>query len=78
MRFTTVFPLLMYITDNEAYQKDIVEITEKLSQTLPMVCTYFHDLAFMNVLKELNRYDKAVVKHYEAFEIWARAMKALR
>lgn len=75
-------PLLMYITDRDAYQDGITEMTEKLSQTLPMVCSYFQDLAFMNVLKELNKYDKVVKKHFETFEktkeVWARGMKALR
>lgn len=75
-------PLLMYITDRDGYQDGIVDMTEKLSRTLPKVCTYFHDLEFINILKELNKYDKAVEKHFAAFEktkeIWTRGMETLQ
>lgn len=71
-------PLLMYITDRENYRDGISVMTEQLNQTLPAICRYFGTRAFLNILRELKKYDRAVETHFTAFEetkkIWAEAM----
>ncbi|MFA0815132.1 MAG: hypothetical protein ACC608_05030 [Anaerofustis sp.] len=75
-------PLLLYITQSESYQQQIDSIREKLMLTLPRVCTYFGNNGFMTILRELNRYDKNVKKHYRQFmemqEIWNRITSYLQ
>jgi hypothetical protein len=48
----------------------------KLIKSIPRVCEYFDRNEFMNVITELNRYDKNVEKHYqqymEAQRAWAK------
>ena len=69
-------PLLLYITQREDYEAKIQEMRENLSVTLPKICTYFGKENFMNISKELERYNKNVEKHYKQFietqEIWAK------
>jgi len=57
----------LYITQSESYQQQIDSIRQKLMLTLPRVCTYFGNNGFMTILRELNRYDKNVKKHYRQF-----------
>jgi uridine kinase len=46
---------------------------------LPKVCAYFGYADFMNISKELERYNKNVKKHYNDFietqRIWAKIME---
>jgi len=69
-------PLLLYITQRDQYDIKIQEMREKLDATLPKICAYFNNEEFMNVSKELERYNKNVEKHYEQFietqNIWKR------
>lgn len=69
-------PLLIYITQRENYEIKIEEMREKLQVTLPKVCAYFGRDDFMNILKELERYNNNVEKHYNQFvqtqEIWIK------
>lgn len=75
-------PLLLYITHEENYQHKIKEMREQLLATLPKICTYFGNNDFMNILSELNRYDKNVKKHYKEYleiqEIWSKIIKFLK
>ena len=61
-------PLLLYITDNEHYNDRIIEMREKLQQTLPKICAYFNDDSFMKIMDELERYNRNVRKHYQQFQ----------
>ena len=74
-------PLLMYITDKNNYRTEIYAMTERLNETLPVICRYFGTPAFMNILKELKKYDRVVEKHFYAFEetkrVWAKVMAEL-
>jgi hypothetical protein len=74
-------PLLLYITDRPNYREKISDMTEKLNRTLPMICRYFHAQAFMNVLRELKKYDQDVQEHFRTFEaskqIWAKVMEGI-
>jgi hypothetical protein len=75
-------PLLIYITQRENYEIKIEEMREKLQVTLPKVCAYFGRDDFMNILKELDRYDNNVEKHYKQFvqtqEIWTKINEFLK
>lgn len=74
-------PLLLYITQREQYEEKIEEMRIKIDATLPKICTYFGREDFMNVSKELERYNRNVKKHYQQFletqEIWAKISKFL-
>lgn len=72
-------PLLLYITQPDCYEKKIEEIRKQLNETLPKVCTYFDKPEFMNILTELEKYNKNVKKHYDDFiktqHAWTKIME---
>ncbi len=74
-------PLLLYITQRESYPEKIREMRSKLAVALPAVCTYFGNPDFMNIQKELNKYDRNVELHYLTFrktqEVWGRLMQEM-
>lgn len=61
-------PLLLYITQRERYQSEIVEIRENLNFVIPKICDYFGNQDFRAVLKELDHYDSQVEAHFKDFE----------
>ena len=67
-------PLLLYISDKEKYRENITDMERKLEETVPKLNKVFADDCFTELIKELNKYDKDVVKHYEEYkrtnEIW--------
>lgn len=69
-------PLLLYITQREHYDEKIDEMRKHLITVLPKVCTYFRREEFMNISKELERYNRNVKKHYQQYietqQIWKR------
>lgn len=69
-------PLLLYITRQDEYDEIIGDMRSQLAATLPKVCAYFGREEFMNISKELERYNKNVKKHYgqylEIQQIWAK------
>lgn len=74
-------PLLLYITQQEHYDEKIKEMRERLSATLPKVCAYFGREDFMNISKELERYNRNVKRHYQQFletqQLWRRICEFL-
>lgn len=74
-------PLLLYITEPEAYRIKIDEMKERLDAVLPKVAGHFGHPEFMSIRDELIKYDKNVQKHYKDFEetkaVWAKLMKHL-
>jgi hypothetical protein len=74
-------PLLLYITQQEHYDEKIKEMRERLSVTLPKVCAYFGREDFMNISKELERYNRNVKRHYQQFletqQLWRRICEFL-
>lgn len=72
-------PLLLYITQNDSYDERIDEIRKQLTKILPKVCAYFNRADFMNILDELEKYNKNVIKHYNDFTetklIWSKIMQ---
>ncbi|MBR3002454.1 MAG: hypothetical protein IKF38_02680 [Clostridia bacterium] len=67
-------PLLLYISDKSNYRQKIEEMTQKLEETVPRLNKVFSDTCFSVLLKELEKYDRDVEKHYEEYkrtnEIW--------
>ena len=74
-------PLLLYITQREHYEEKIEEIRKQIAASLPSICAYFGRDDFLNVTKELERYNRNVKKHYQQFlemqQIWAKISKFL-
>ena len=74
-------PLLLYITQPDAYQEKVAEMHDKLSTVLPKICAYFNRPDFMKILIELKKYNKNVKKHHADFietqRIWAKMMEHL-
>ena len=72
-------PLLLYITDPTNYENRIEGMRKQLKETLPSICTYFKKPDFINILVELEKYNRNVKKHYLDFiktqHIWARIME---
>lgn len=72
-------PLLLYITQRGCYENKIEEMRDQLESTLPKICTYFKQPGFMNVLAELEKYNRNVKKHYSEFletqRIWTKIME---
>ncbi len=72
-------PLLLYITQPDHYEEKIREMREQLRVTLPKISAYFGKPEFINVLAELEKYNKNVKKHYAEFietqRIWAKIME---
>ncbi len=72
-------PLLLYITDSKSYEEKIDVIRNQLNETLPQICAFFDDCDFMNILVELEKYNRNVKKHYENFletqRIWSKIMR---
>lgn len=71
-------PLLLYITQPDCYEQKIDEMRERLIATLPKVCAYFDQPNFMNVLPELEKYNRNVRNHYNKFQetqrVWSKIM----
>lgn len=71
-------PLFLYITQPDCYEEKIQTIRKQLNEVLPKICTYFNQLAFMNILTELEKYHSNVKKHHQEFletqRIWAKIM----
>jgi hypothetical protein len=74
-------PLLLYITQQACYDEKIDEMRKRFFTTLPRFCAYFGREDFMNVLKELERYNRNVKKHYQQYlevqQIWANICEFL-
>jgi hypothetical protein len=71
-------PLLLYITQPDLYVEKIEEMRQQLKEVLPKICVYFGQPDFINVLAELEKYNKNVKKHYQKFvetqRIWEKLM----
>ena len=72
-------PLLLYITDNENYEKNAKESYNKLKTSIPEINKIFENDVFDTLLTDFEEYDKDVKKHYQEFlktnEIWNKLKK---
>ena len=75
-------PLLLYITQRDSYETEIMKIKENLSNIMPKICNYFGTEEFKKVLDELEFYDEHVEEHYKDFEntklAWEKVMNFLK
>lgn len=65
-------PLLLYITNPEGYEDEIVRMRQTLTQVLPKMAAYFGNDEFCGILNELEEYHRNVKKHDTQFRL-ARA-----
>lgn len=74
-------PLLLYITQRENYETEIIKMKENLSNVIPKICVYFENNEFKNILDELEFYHTHVEEHYKDFQntksAWAKIMTFL-
>lgn len=75
-------PLLLYITQRDSYETEIMKLKENLSNVIPNICNYFGNEEFKNILDELEFYDMHVEEHYKDFEdtklAWSKIMTFLK
>jgi hypothetical protein len=75
-------PLLLYITQRDNYEAEIIKMKENLSVVIPKVCNYFENDQFKNILEELEFYHVHVEQHYRDFEntklAWQKVIKFLK
>jgi phage-related protein len=75
-------PLLLFITQKDNYETEIMKMKENLSNVIPKICNYFGNDEFKNILYELEFYHTHVENHYKDFEdtksAWAKIMKFLK
>jgi hypothetical protein len=75
-------PLLLYITQRDSYETEIMKMKENLSKVIPNICNYFGNGEFKNILDELEFYDTHVEEHYKDFEdtklAWEKVMNFLK
>jgi hypothetical protein len=74
-------PLLLYITQPDCYEQKIEEMRQQLKDVLPNICDYFNKPDFINILSELEKYNKNVKSDYQEFietkDIWIKLMNHL-
>ncbi|WP_283170076.1 hypothetical protein [Curtanaerobium respiraculi] len=74
-------PLFLYITQPDEYGERIATIRRQLEEVLPKIAGYFDQPKFLNILPELNRFDRNVAKHYSDFTMarhaWSKIMDHL-
>lgn len=75
-------PLLLYITQRDSYETEIMKMKENLSNVIPKICDYFGENEFGDILKELEFYHTHVEEHYKDFEdtksAWIKIIKFLK
>ena len=75
-------PLLLYITQRDNYETEIIKMKENLSNVIPKICNYFGNDEFKNILDELEFYHKHVEEHYKDFDntksAWVKIIKFLK
>lgn len=75
-------PLLLYITQKEQYETEIIKIKKNLELVIPKICAYFGEDGFKNILEELEFYHTHVEEHYQDFEktksVWLKIIMFLK
>lgn len=61
-------PLLLYITQREKYEEEIVKMRKNLEIVVPKLCQYFDNTGFSSILTELDLYHAQVKTHFKEFE----------
>jgi hypothetical protein len=75
-------PLLLYITQRENYEEEIVKTKENLENVISNICDYFEDDGFRDILTELDYFHAHVKDHHRDFEntkqAWLKIIKLLK
>jgi len=75
-------PLLLYITQRDKYETEIIKMKEELANVIPKICDYFGNDEFKNILNELEFYDAHVENHFKEFKqtglTWIKILKFLK
>lgn len=75
-------PLLLYITQRDNYETEIMKMKENLSNVIPKICNYFGNNEFKVILDELEFYHTHVEEHYKDFEntktAWLKIIRFLK
>lgn len=74
-------PLLLLITHEDTYEKEIEAMQQKLDLVIPRICKYFGNDDFKILTKELEFYNLHVQKHFQEFEdtkkVWMKVIAFL-
>lgn len=74
-------PLLVYITNPEGYDEEIVQMRATLNVVLPKLAAYFQNDGFLAISKELEEYHANVKKHAAQFKraqaTWQKLVQTL-
>ena len=65
--WTRYKPLLLYITQPDSYERKLDMMRQQLVSTLPKICQYFGQRRFMNILSELEDYNRNIEVHASEF-----------
>lgn len=80
--WTRYKPLLYYITDRENYKTIIEESRDKLKKSVQKINTEFVTCDFSCLIREINKYDSEVEKHYNEYlrvnELWDKFKKNIK
>lgn len=80
--WTRYKPLLYYIKDRKNYEKIIEETRDNLKKSVKKINSEFVTCDFSCLIKELNKYDKDVEKHYQEYirvnELWDKLKNNIR
>lgn len=60
-------PLLIYITQRDAYAEKMQSIRAALAQTVPLLAAYFQNKRFLAVSEEFEKYSKNAERHYAKY-----------
>jgi hypothetical protein len=75
-------PLLLYITQRDKYETEIIKMKENLSNVIPRICEYFGNDEFKSILDELEFYHTHVEEHFNDFKqtrlTWFKILQFLR
>lgn len=74
-------PLLLLITHEDSYEREITGIRKKLAAVIPRICAYFGNDDFRVLMKELDFYDAHVQEHFRDFQetkvVWTKIIAGL-
>lgn len=75
-------PLLLYITQRETYETEIIKMQNNLKIVIPKICDYFENNEFNCILDELEYFHLNVEEHYKDFEntktAWLKIIRFLK
>ena len=75
-------PLLLYITQRDKYETEIIRIKENLSNVIQSICKYFENDEFESILSELEYYHTHVEEHFNDYKqtrlTWSKILNFLR